>query len=395
MRALGPLSPKLGADEAELTEVHETLAGLEAKCAQALVVQRIDASDPRSWGARERTVMRHLQKALRPGATVHAVLLCGASCVLRGRFCFVLLRAACCALQRMCRSLSFSVHLAATDAAAQVEEAQRGFEDRLWAQLRSAPPKQPAPLYDGAAGAPALVRVLRVVQQQEAAEQALLVQAAAEAAAAAAAAAEEAEHGGRGAVLPLAHNTAKGMPGEAGCRGGPKPKGYRAKALAAVEKSIDDFCAARLRLRRPGDTERGGGEDESEGSDGEESSSDGGGGALPRWLRGVGQLQAALEEMRQHAVPCFPPSFRIWELLVRRAHARLLLFFDAVAADVGACSQARVGHLRTASLHVCLACPSSTPLSAPDLHPTFAALTHPRPSPPRMRQNLHPAEFRV
>lgn len=39
-------------------------------------------------------------------------------------------------------------------------------------------------------------------------------------------------------------------------------------------------------------------------------------------------------DMHTYTVPCFPESYNIWEVIVRRFVARLALFYDGVAADV-------------------------------------------------------------
>ena len=148
-----------------------------------------------------------------------------------------------------------------------VDAARVVFEDALWGTLRSA-------LHDGADGAPLLVRALHVVQEQ--------------------------------AALEAARASAEGA-------AAPPSRRYPAAARAAVEASIDARCARLLPLRiattPEGELEIG-------------------------WTEVMADLEECyrgLEELHDHAVPCFPPSFDIWQVVVRRYHVRIVQFVDRLA----------------------------------------------------------------
>jgi len=179
-----------------------------------------------------------------------------------------------------------------------VDAARATFEERLWRTLRRA-------THEGEAGAAALVRCVHVVEEQEAMDAERFRTAAFrhEAAAAAAAAA---------AAVATASPPREGG-GGGGAGGRAAPRMYRAQALQALEQSVDERAAKLLPFAfEPG-------------TDGEVS--------WEEVLHSVTLFFRGLEDVYDHASPCFPPSYQAWEVLARRTHARLVQFFDRLAAQ--------------------------------------------------------------
>ncbi len=156
---------------------------------------------------------------------------------------------------------------------AKVDAARETFEAKLWAQLRKA-------LHLGSTGAPLMVRVLRVVQEQEAMDAAL---------------AADSRGGGAG------HAAA--------------PRRYRAAALAAVERAVDERCEKLLPdpiMPRPQD------------EDGQIR--------VTELLVDVQDCYRGLEEISDYIVPCFPEGYDVLQVVVRRYHVRLVQFYDRLGA---------------------------------------------------------------
>jgi exocyst complex component 3 len=151
-----------------------------------------------------------------------------------------------------------------------VDAARETFEEKMWGALREA-------VHLGDSGSAAAVRVLRVVQEQEAMDAQRSVDS-------------------RGAV---------------------PPRRYRAAALAAVEAAIDERCATLL----PADVMPPENED---------------GSSLPfnfeALLSDVKECFHGVADIYDFIVPCFPTDYDVWQVVVRRYHARLVLFYDRLAA---------------------------------------------------------------
>ena len=177
-----------------------------------------------------------------------------------------------------------------------VDAARETFEERMWAQLKTA-------LHLGDSGAAAVVRVLRVVQEQEAMD---------------AARAAPAATRRRGAAEERA-----------------PPRKYRAAAISAVEAAIDERCAKMLPstfdARSPARDGRGSGSDNDDHGGGGDD-----GPNIAEMVLDVQECFRALEDIYDFIVPCFPDDYDIWQVMVRRYHARLVFFYDRLAASPGA-----------------------------------------------------------
>jgi hypothetical protein len=150
-----------------------------------------------------------------------------------------------------------------------VDAARETFEDKMWGALREA-------IHLGDSGSAAAVRVLRVVQEQEAMD------------------------------VQRATDT----------RGAVPPRRYRAAALAAVEAAIDERCASLLPVDiMPPEKEDG---------------------SLPfnfeALLSDVEECFHGVGDIYDFIVPCFPADYDVWQVVVRRYHARIVLFYDRLAA---------------------------------------------------------------